>query len=151
MQKKRDVRAGSGGSRRRPRWPNGLCGGGAEGGSLGEWRRSETTPDNKARWRRKGGLTRVADATHFGSMKTAAVHSRIDPETKEKAETILHRLGMSPTEAIRMFYTQITLRNGLPFPVEIPNEETEEALEDSRSGRNLERFESADALIDSWK
>ena len=50
-----------------------------------------------------------------------------------------------------MFYTQITLRNGLPFPVEIPNEETEEALEDSRSGRNLERFESADALIDSWK
>lgn len=84
-------------------------------------------------------------------MKTAAIHSRIDPETKQKAETILHRLGMSPTEAIRMFYTQITLRNGLPFTVEIPNEETEKALEDSRSGRNLERFESADALIESWK
>jgi len=84
-------------------------------------------------------------------MKTAAIHSRIDPETKEKAETILHRLGMSPTEAIRMFYMQITLRNGLPFTVEIPNEETEKALEDSRSGRNLEHFESVDALIDSWK
>lgn len=84
-------------------------------------------------------------------MKTAAVHSRIDPETKQKAETILQRLGMSPTEAIRLFYTQITLRNGLPFSVEIPNETTEQALEDSRSGRNLERFDSADALIDSWK
>ena len=84
-------------------------------------------------------------------MKTAAIHSRIDPETKQKAETILHRLGMSPTEAIRMFYTQITLRNGLPFSVEIPNEETEQALIDSRSGHNLERFDSADDLIDSWK
>jgi DNA-damage-inducible protein J len=100
---------------------------------------------------RKASLTCVADATHWIVMKTAAIHSRIDPETKQKAETILHRLGMSPTEAIRMFYTQITLRNGLPFTVEIPNEETEKALKDSRAGRNLERFESADALIDSWK
>jgi len=38
-----------------------------------------------------------------------------------------------------MFYTQIILRNGLPFSVEIPNEETERALVDSRSGRKLER------------
>jgi DNA-damage-inducible protein J len=93
----------------------------------------------------------VANATHLIGMKNAAIHSRIDLETKQKAETILHRLGMSPTEAIRMFYTQITLRNGLPFAVEIPNEETERALEDSRAGRDLERFENADALIDSWK
>jgi DNA-damage-inducible protein J len=84
-------------------------------------------------------------------MKTAAIHSRIDPDTKQKAERILHRLGMSPTEAIRMFYTQITLRNGLPFPVEIPNQETEQALKDSRSGRDLERFDSVDDLIDTWK
>ncbi len=84
-------------------------------------------------------------------MKTAAIHSRIDPDTKEKAETILNRLGVSPTEAIRMFYTQITLRNGLPFSVEIPNEETERALEDSRTGRNLERFENVDDLLESWK
>jgi DNA-damage-inducible protein J len=96
-------------------------------------------------------LTCVANATHSWGMKTAAIHSRIDPETKARAEMILHRLGMSPTEAIRMFYTQITLRNGLPFTVEIPNEETEKALDDSRSCHNLERFESVDALIESWK
>ncbi len=84
-------------------------------------------------------------------MKTAAVHSRIEPDIKEKAETILQRLGVSPTEAIRMFYTQIALRNGLPFAVEIPNEETEQALRDSRSGRNLERFDSVDDLVKSWQ
>jgi DNA-damage-inducible protein J len=49
-----------------------------------------------------------------------------------------------------MFYTQIALRNGLPFEVSIPNEETEKALEDSRSSRNLERFESADELFENW-
>jgi len=79
-------------------------------------------------------------------MKTAAVHSRIQPEIKEQAESILHRLGLSPTEAIRMFYTQIALRNGLPFP----NEETVQVLEDSRAGRNLERFDSVKGLFDSW-
>jgi DNA-damage-inducible protein J len=88
---------------------------------------------------------------HNMRMKTAAVHSRIQPEIKEQAEGILHRLGLSPTEAIRMFYTQIALRNGLPFDVSIPNDETIKALEDSRSGRNLERFNSTEELFDSWK
>jgi DNA-damage-inducible protein J len=85
---------------------------------------------------------RVLHKQHASIMKTAAVHSRIQPEIKEKAEGILQRLGLSPTEAIRMFYTQIALRNGLPFDVAIPNDETVKALEDSRNGRNLERFDS---------
>ena len=87
---------------------------------------------------------------HVMSMKTAAVHSRIQPEIKEQAEGILQRLGLSSTEAIRMFYTQITLRNGLPFDVAIPNDVTIKALEESRNGRNLERFDSTGKLFDSW-
>jgi hypothetical protein len=46
-------------------------------------------------------------------MEGAAIYSRIDPETKQKAETILHRLGMSPTEAIRMFFSSLYLSNSL--------------------------------------
>ena len=57
-------------------------------------------------------------------MKTAAVHRRIEPETKKKAEGILRKLGLSPTAAIRLFYTPITLSKGLPFNIFIPNEET---------------------------
>lgn len=87
---------------------------------------------------------------HIVIMKTAAVHSRIQPEIKQQAEDILQRLGLSPTEAIRMFYTQITLRNGLPFDVAIPNEVTEKALKDAREGKNLERFDSKEALFKSW-
>lgn len=88
---------------------------------------------------------------HITSMKTAAVHTRIQPEIKEQAEGILQRLGLSPTEAIRMFYTQIALRNGLPFDVSIPNDETIKALEDSRNGRNLQQFNSTEELFESWK
>lgn len=84
-------------------------------------------------------------------MKSAAVHSRIDPEVKDKAEDVLRRLGVSPTEAIRMFYTQIALRDGLPFDVSLPNATTQKALEDSRSGKGLERFDSVEDLFDTWK
>ncbi len=95
-------------------------------------------------------LDNVCQMQHILEMKTAAVHSRIQPEIKEKAEGILQRLGLSPTEAIRMFYTQITLRNGLPFDVTIPNDQTIKALEDSRNGRNLEQFDSTEELFESW-
>ena len=96
-------------------------------------------------------LDRVLRMQHIASMKTAAVHSRIQPEIKEQADGILQRLGLSPTEAIRMFYMQITLRNGLPFDVAIPNDVTIKALEESRNGRNLERFDSTEELFESWK
>lgn len=83
-------------------------------------------------------------------MKTAAVHTRIEPEIKAKAEQVLERLGLSPTEAIRMFYTQIALRNGLPFEVVIPNEVTAQALKDSRSGEGLCQYDSVDDLFKAW-
>ena len=83
-------------------------------------------------------------------MKTAAVHSRIEPETKKMAEGILRKLGLSPTEAIRLFYTQITLRNGLPFNISIPNEETVQALDDSRKNRNLTTCANTDQLFATW-
>lgn len=83
-------------------------------------------------------------------MKTAAIHSRIDPHIKLRAEKILHQLGLSPTEAIRIFYTQITLRNGLPFQVEIPNATTCAALEESRDGQKLKKHKSIEKLFNSW-
>ncbi|MCP4371982.1 MAG: type II toxin-antitoxin system antitoxin, RelB/DinJ family, partial [Deltaproteobacteria bacterium] len=45
--------------------------------------------------------------------KSAIIHARIEPRTKKKAEDVLKKLGMSPTEAIRIFYTQICLKGGL--------------------------------------
>ena len=84
-------------------------------------------------------------------LKTATIHARIDPDTKTKAETILHRLGMTPTEAIRLFYAQITLQNGLPFAVTIPNDLTADTLTKSYRGEDVEEFDSMDEMFESWE
>jgi DNA-damage-inducible protein J len=50
------------------------------------------------------------------------VRARVEPHLKEEAETIFECLGISTTEAIRMFLTQVKMRRGLPFAVEVPEE-----------------------------
>jgi len=84
-------------------------------------------------------------------MKTAIVHARIEPKTKQKAEGVLRKLGLTPTEAIRIFYKQISLRGGLPFPIEIPNELTASTLEKSRRGEDIQEFKSLEAMFKNWE
>ena len=84
-------------------------------------------------------------------MKTAIIHARIEPRMKRKAEDVLHKLGLTPTEAIRIFYQQISLRGGLPFAVEIPNEVTAATLEKSRRGEGVKKFDSVDEVFESWE
>ncbi len=84
-------------------------------------------------------------------MKTAIVHARIEPQTKRKAERVLHKLGITPTEAIRIFYSQISLRGGLPFAVDIPNARTAETLKKSRRGESVQEFDSLGEMFESWE
>ena len=83
--------------------------------------------------------------------KSAIVHARIEPDTKMKAEVVLKKLGMSPTEAIRLFYNQICLRGGIPFPILIPNETTKKTLKKSSKGEDTQSFKSLEQIFDSWK
>lgn len=53
--------------------------------------------------------------------KSANIYVRIEPEVKEKAESILSELGIPASNAINMFYKQIILHRGLPFEVKIPS------------------------------
>ena len=52
--------------------------------------------------------------------KSANLYARIEPDVKEKAESILSTLGIPASSAINMFYKQIILNRGLPFEVKIP-------------------------------
>ena len=49
--------------------------------------------------------------------KTETIRARIEPELKHNAETVLAALGLSVTEALTLFYKQISLQHGLPFDV----------------------------------
>ena len=52
---------------------------------------------------------------------TTAVYARIDTGLKENAENILNQLGISPSSAIQMLYSQIVLTRGLPFDLHLPS------------------------------
>jgi len=101
--------------------------------------------------KREKGFAFVLQMGDNKAMKTSAVHARIEPQTKEKAEEILRSLGLTPTEAIRIFYKQISLRGGLPFPIAIPNKLTASTLEKSRRGEDVQEFESLEAMFNSWE
>lgn len=55
-------------------------------------------------------------------MGDAMVRARVKPELKDEAEKVFSELGISTTEAIRMFLAQVKLRRGLPFPVDLPSD-----------------------------
>jgi addiction module RelB/DinJ family antitoxin len=60
--------------------------------------------------------------------KEAVVRARVDSRLKRDSEDILRQLGLSQTEAIRMFFTQIVRRRGLPFQVVLQPDENEDIL-----------------------
>ena len=62
--------------------------------------------------------------------KHAYIRTRIDPEVKEASERILNQLGLSTTEAIRLFLAQVTLHKGLPFEVALPTYDEEDESDD---------------------
>ena len=78
--------------------------------------------------------------------KTAVVNARIEPKLKIKAENILDKTGLSSAEAIRLFYTQICLNNGLPFAIKIPNKTTQKSMHEANL-RKTKKAKNVDSIF----
>ena len=78
--------------------------------------------------------------------KTEMIHVCVEPELKSQAEAVFSELGLSATEAITLFYRQVTLHRGLPFAVRVPNVETIEALRQAHTGEGLTEYADLNAL-----
>ena len=52
---------------------------------------------------------------------TTTVHTRMDTALKENVEAILAQLGLTSSDAIKLFYKQIELNGGLPFELKVPD------------------------------
>ncbi len=76
------------------------------------------------------------------------ITTRVDPDLKADAEKVLSKLGISTTEAINLFLSQVRLRRGLPFDVKIPNKATLKAMKDAEEGRNLSSYDSLDEFFE---
>jgi DNA-damage-inducible protein J len=53
-------------------------------------------------------------------VREATVRARIPQALKLETDAVFQALGISSSEAIRLFLNQVRLRNGLPFMVALP-------------------------------
>ncbi len=53
--------------------------------------------------------------------KTANVLARVEPDIKEKAESIMAKLGVPASVVINMLYKQIIMTKSIPFSLSIPS------------------------------
>lgn len=86
---------------------------------------------------------------HSETIKSEFVRARISPEVKDAAEVVFNKLGLGHTEAIRLFYQQVILTQGLPFGVKIPNAETVQAMTQIKSRVGLTKCSTAKELFDT--
>lgn len=62
------------------------------------------------------------------SNTSAVVQVNVDQDLLNEVELILNDVGITPSEAIRILYTQISVQGEFPRSLLIPNKETLDAL-----------------------
>jgi DNA-damage-inducible protein J len=69
------------------------------------------------------------------------------PGLKSEVETLLEQLGVTTTDAINMFFSQIRLRKGIPFSIEMPNKSTRQTFEATDRGEDLRAYKNLDEMF----
>ena len=83
--------------------------------------------------------------------KTAFVRARVEEDIKKDTEKIFKELGFTMSDAINMFLRRCRTKQGIPFDLEIPNEETRRVFEDTDNGTGLNICDSIDQLFKELK
>jgi len=81
--------------------------------------------------------------------RSSMVHVRVDEDTKDKATVALKEMGMSVSDAVRIFLHRVAADRAFPFELKAPNAETRAAMAEAaaiiQSGKA--RFATADELF----
>lgn len=83
-------------------------------------------------------------------MTDCVVRSRIDPHIKEEASEIFQNMGLTLSDAIRLFLYQAVAEKRLPFSVHIPNAKTQAAIHEAKDLKNLKKT-SIEQLKKAWE
>lgn len=81
---------------------------------------------------------------------TTMVHVRIDDETKAQATEALAAMGLSVSDAVRIFLKRVVAEQAMPLELKVPNAETRAAMEESRAiiRAHRARYATAHELFD---
>jgi DNA-damage-inducible protein J len=80
---------------------------------------------------------------------TTMVHVRVDEKIKAQATETLAAMGLTVSDAVRVFLTRVVADQELPFAIKAPNAASRIAIDEASTivkGRRA-RFAKADALI----
>ena len=82
--------------------------------------------------------------------QSTMLHIRVDDEVKTQATEALAAMGLSMSDAVRIFLKRVVNDQAFPLELKVPNAETRAAMEEARAMMKARqaRFESADALFD---
>lgn len=73
---------------------------------------------------------------------------RIDEKEKKETFAIFNDLGITPAQAIKMFFAQVRATRSIPFPIEHkPNAETIKVFKETDAGLNLNKAENVQDLF----
>ena len=70
---------------------------------------------------------------------TTMVHVRVDERVKQEAAATLATMGLSVSDAVRVFLTRVVAEQQIPFAIKVPNQVTRAAMAE------------VDAMIESGK
>ncbi len=81
---------------------------------------------------------------------TTMVHVRIDENVKAQASETLASMGLTVSDAVRVFLTRVVADKELPFAIKAPNATSRVAMTEASAiiKSRRARFATADALID---
>ncbi|HTW68611.1 MAG TPA: type II toxin-antitoxin system RelB/DinJ family antitoxin [Acetobacteraceae bacterium] len=81
---------------------------------------------------------------------TTMVHVRVDEKVKVAATETLAAIGLSVSDAVRVFLMRVVADKQLPFELKAPNAETRDAMveADAIASTHRARFRSARELFD---
>lgn len=77
---------------------------------------------------------------------TSPVYARINTQLKEDAESVMNKLGISPSNDIQMLYSQIVLLQGMPFEIKMPARKPVDISSLSHEELNAELLKGVNSL-----
>jgi DNA-damage-inducible protein J len=84
------------------------------------------------------------------AVSTTLIHVRMNQNVKAQAAATLAAMGLSVSDALRVFLTRVVADKELPFALKAPNASSRAALTEAKAIVNSRhaRFANAGALID---
>ena len=80
---------------------------------------------------------------------TSMLHIRVDDNIKTQPTEALTAMGLSMSDAVRLFLCRVVVDQAFPLELKVPNAQTRMAMDESRSMMAMRhaRFATSDALF----